>query len=82
MSFQLCPKHLHTGALAHAQRQPVPQQGSRKREGLKRLKALWADGGAVHHWSEEGGPDGRQSAGYVDTVELCHEDICMSARGS
>ena len=44
--------------------------------------ALWADRRAVHHRSEEGGPDSGPSAGYADTVELCHEGICMSARGS
>ena len=34
MSFQFGPKHVHAGALVHAQRLPVPQQGSRKREGF------------------------------------------------
>ena len=33
MSLQLFPKHLHAGALAYIQWQPVPQQGSREREG-------------------------------------------------
>ena len=43
---------------------------------------LWADRAAVYHPREEGRPGGRSSAGYADTVELCHEGICTSARGS
>ena len=64
MRFQFGPKLLHAGPLAHAQRQPVQQQGIRKREGCL------AGSGAHSGLTEEQSTTGAKRAGRTVSRQL------------